>query len=286
MKFRSFRLTSVFVSFAIVFLVGLAVYFVGIGIIRAQDKSDETRNEEAQLPTEQAFGRADYDDDCSTRGPSVRLPATKLIIEHNSTAEDTGVHGFFDGIYWRKLCVYDPRGGMVLEVETERQLRTQSISGIFFESAEPPNEEVPIEEILRRFPEGQYAVRGRAKDGRRLTGAALFTHEIPAAPVITFPQDDATVPASDLTVMRNHVTTTLKGDPLNRTGYEVILTKDVPDDPNGFSRPSLSIHVPPSVTSLTIPNQFLEPDSRYKIEVIVLEFSGNQTITSIFFDTK
>lgn len=105
MKFRSFRLTSVFVSFAIVFLVGLAVYFVGIGIIRAQDKSDETRNEEAQLPTEQAFGRADYDDDCSTRGPSVRLPATKLIIEHNSTAEDTGVHGFFDGIYWRKLCV-------------------------------------------------------------------------------------------------------------------------------------------------------------------------------------
>ncbi|GEM_PF-2556474 len=228
----------------------------------------------------------DYDD-CSGRGGApVQLPATKLIIEHNSTAEDTGVHGFFDGIDWTKLCVYDPRGRLILEVEPERQLKKQPISGIFFESAEPPNEEVPIEEILRRFPEGQYSVRGRAKDGRRLTGAATFTHDIPAAPVITFPQDGAVVPASNLTVTWNHVTTTLNGGPLNRTGYEVILTKNVPDDRNGFSRPALSIHVPPSVTSLTVPNQFLEPGSRYEIEIIVLEVSGNQTITSIFFETQ
>jgi hypothetical protein len=39
--------------------------------------------------------------------------------------------------------------GLVLEVEPERQLRKRSISGIFFESAEPPNEEVPIEPPLQ-----------------------------------------------------------------------------------------------------------------------------------------
>ena len=99
------------------------------------------------------------------------------------------MHGLFDGLDWKKLCVFDPRGKLILEVEPERQLRRQSISGIFFESAEPPNEEVPIETILRRFPEGRYAVRGRAADGRRLTGAATFTHAIPAAPVITLPLD-------------------------------------------------------------------------------------------------
>ena len=231
--------------------------------------------------------RDDDDDACSRRGgPSVRLPTTKLFIEHNSTAEDTGVHGAFDSIDWQKLCVFDPNGRQVLEVEPKRQLRTLSISGIFFESREPPNEEVSIEEILAMFPEGRYSVRGRALDGRRLTGAATFTHDIPSAPVIVFPQENGVVSPDGFAVMWNHVTTTLDGDPLDRTGYEVIVTKDVPDDPNGFSRPTFDVHVPPSETSLTVPSEFLEPGTRYELEILVLEVSGNQTITSIFFETK
>ena len=227
------------------------------------------------------------DDACSSSGGSaVRLPATKLIIEHNATDEDTGVHGLFDGVNWTKLCVYDPRGRQILEVEPKGQLRDQSISGIFFESAEPPNSEVPIEEFLRRFPEGQYSVRGRAKDGRRLTGAARFTHAIPAAPVIIFPQDGDVVPVSNLVVMWDHVTTTLDGKPLKSTGYQVIITKDVPDDPHGFSRPTFDVHVLPSVTSLTIPTEFLEPNTAYELEVLALEASGNQTISVLFFQTE
>ncbi len=222
----------------------------------------------------------------STRGPAVRLPTTKLFIEHNSTAGDTGVHGAFDSIDWQKLCVFDPNGRLVLEVEPKRQLRDLSISGIFFESREPPNDEVPIEEILARFPEGLYSVRGRALDGRRLTGAATFTHDIPAAPVIVFPQEGGVASSAGFTVMWSHVTTTLDGDPLNRTGYEVIITKDVPDDPNGFSRPTFDVHVLPSETSLTVPSEFLEPGTRYELEVLVLEISGNQTITSLFFETQ
>lgn len=231
--------------------------------------------------------RDDDDDACSSRrGPSIQLPTTKLFIEHNSTAEDTGVHGAFDSVDWQKLCVYDPNGRMVLEVEPKRQLRTLSISGIFFESREPPNDEVSIEQILAMFPEGRYSVRGRALDGRRLTGAATFTHDIPSAPVIVFPQEDGTVSPDGFAVMWNHVTTTLDGEPLNRTGYEVIVTKDVPDDPNGFSRPTYDVHVPPSETSLTVPSEFLEPGTRYELEVLVLEVSGNQTITSFFFQTQ
>ena len=76
--------------------------------------------------------------------------------------------------------------------------------------------------------------------------------------------------------MWKHVSTTLDGRPLNRTGYEVILTKDVPDDPHGFSRPTLSVHVPPSQTSLSIPAEFLEAGATYEIEVLALEVSGNQ----------
>ena len=229
----------------------------------------------------------DRDDDCNGgRGPAVRLPATKLYIEHNSTDEDTGVHGLFDGVDWTTLCVFDPRGRQILEVEPKRQLRRQSISGIFFESAEPPNDEVPIERILARFPEGNYSVRGRTSEGGRLTGTAIFTHAIPAGPVIIHPQDGDVVPASDLEVSWEHVTMTITGEPIIRTGYEVIVTKEVPDDPNGFSRPVLDVHLPPSESSLTIPDEFLEADTTYELEVLVLEVSGNQTISVVFFETE
>ena len=227
------------------------------------------------------------DDDCSSSGgPAVKLPEAKLIIEHNATDEDTGFHGLFDGVNWTKLCVYDPHGVQILVVEPKGQLREQSISGIFFESAEPPNAEVSISEFLSRFPEGQYPVRGRAKDGRRLTGAARFTHTIPAAPVITQPQDGGVVDASNLEVKWNPVTTTLDGKPLNPTGYQVIITKDVKDDPHGFSRPTFDVHVLPSVTSLTVSKEFLEPNTTYELEVLALETSGNQTISVLFFQTE
>jgi hypothetical protein len=203
---------------------------------------------------------------------------------NNSTDEDTGVHGAFDGVDWQKLCVFDPNGKQVLEVEPKGQLKNLSISGIFFESREPPNEEVPIEEILARFPKGRYSVRGRALDGRRLT--ATFTHDIPAAPVIVLPQEDGVVSPVGFTVMWSHGATTLDGKPLKRTGYEVIITKDVPDDPHGFSRPTFDVHLPPSEVSLTVPGEFLQPGTGYELEVLVLEVSGNQTITSLFFRTQ
>lgn len=228
---------------------------------------------------------ADDSSDCDARR-SVTLPSAKLFIEHNATDEDTGVHGLFDGTDWTRLTVFDPSGKQILEVEPTSQLKTQSISGIFFESAEPPNDEVPISEILNRFPEGRYRVGGCSADGERLRGSATFTHKIPAEPEINYPQEGSVVPATGFAVSWNHVDETINGEPIDRTGYQVIVTKDVPDDPNGFSRPTLDIHVPPSVTSLMIPAEFLEPGTRYELEVLVLEVSGNQTISVLFFVTS
>ena len=145
---------------------------------------------------------------------------------------------------------------------------------------------MPIETILARFPEGRYAVRGRTFDGERITGAATFTHAIPAGPVISHPQDGDVVAPSNLEVSWSHVTTTITGEPIDRTGYQVIVTKVAPDDPSGFSLPVFDVHVPPSVTSLAVSNQFLEPGTAYELEVLVLEVSGNQTITSLHFETR
>ncbi len=82
------------------------------------------------------------------------------------------------------------------------------------------------------------------------------------------------------------VTLTVTGEALNVTGYEVILTKVDHDDLNGFSRPIYDVHVGPTATSLAVPDGFVEPATVYELEVLVLEASGNQTISLGFFTTS
>ena len=78
---------------------------------------------------------------------------------------------------------------------------------------------------------------------------------------------------------------TVAGESVDITGYEVIATKVDHEDENGFSRPMFDIHLPASTTGITIPEGFFEPGTIYELEVLVLEESGNQTISVGFFST-
>jgi hypothetical protein len=66
---------------------------------------------------------------------------------------------------------------------------------------------------------------------------------------VTAPSDGAEVDPGDLTVKSNDVTTTVDSEPVTISGYEVIITK-------------------------------------YELEVLALERSGNQTISVSFFTTE
>jgi len=220
------------------------------------------------------------------------IATAKLIIEYNSTDEDLGVHGAFDDHGWSELCVFDPSGRPIVVVDPRRQLNDLTMAGIFFESREPPLSEFSMAELAAAFPEGRYEVRGRSFDGTTLRGRALFTHDVPAPPTITSPEiaDDpdqtgTPVPRDDLVVGWDGVTETTTGDPVTITGYEVIITKEVEDDPHGFSRPTYDVHVPATQNRLSVPAEFLEPDTVYELEVLALERSGNQTISVGFFVT-
>lgn len=217
---------------------------------------------------------------------TVTIATAKLYIEHNAADEDTGVHGAFDDHGWSLLCVYNPKGKLILAVNPKKQLKDLTMAGIFFESREPPNLTFSIGDLMKDFPEGQYEVRGISFDGTGLIGAATFSHDIPAASTITFPMEEAVVNTSDLVVAWEHVTQTINGDPVNITGYEVIITKDVADDPNGFSRPTFDVHVPVDRNTLAVPFELLEPGTEYELEILALEESGNQTITVSFFRTE
>jgi hypothetical protein len=90
----------------------------------------------------------------------------------------------------------------------------------------------------------------------------------------------------DFVVSWESVTETLGGDPIDITGYQVIITKVDHDDPNGFSRPVYDVHLGPDATSLIVPEEFFEPATLYELEVLALEVSGNQTISLGFFTTR
>lgn len=231
--------------------------------------------------------------DFPTTGRTVEIATAKLIVEFNATDADIGVHGAFDDHGWKRLCVFDPTGRPVLHVGPRGQLLDLTVAGIFFESREPPESEFSFADLRAAFPEGEYPVKGESFDGTILVGSATFTHDVPAEPVITAPglaeepkhSRGNPVPLDGLVVDWEPVNETVDGGPVTITGYEVIVTKEFHDDPNGFSKPIYDVHVPPNVDRLPVPREFLQPGTVYELEVLALEASGNQTISVGFFRT-
>lgn len=219
------------------------------------------------------------------RRETIPLKEAKLIIEHNATDEDTGFQGFIDGEGWKRLDITGP-DGTVLTVKGRGNLRSLGLTELFFETVEPENAEVPIDEVLATLPEGEYTIEGPTIDGLRTLGVATLTHRIPAGPVLLFPPFGATVPSTNLVVSWNPVNETISGEDVTIIRYQLIVEIDEEPHPNAIGKRAMSIYVPASVTSVTIPNEFLEPGTHYLWEVLAIEESGNQTLSSAAFSTE
>lgn len=216
------------------------------------------------------------------------LKDAKLNIEHNATDNDTGFQGFIDSEGWRRLDVSGP-GGRVLSFEGRGSLAKLGLTELFFETVEPANADLPIAEMLAKLPEGTYTIAGPGQENGtstgRTIGKALLTHDIPAGPVLVSPAEGATVPVRGVVARWRPVTKTITGEPVSIIAYQLIIEKDVDPHPHMIGKIGLSIYVPRSVTSLAVPNGFLEPRTAYKWEVLAIERSGNQTLSSGAFRT-
>jgi len=217
----------------------------------------------------------------------------KVYIEHNATDEDTGIHGLIGGSPWQTVCVTAPDGTRLWTLEPPDRLGTLGVSDFFWESNEPPNVEYSIDDLRSDFPEGSYVVAGTGIDGVDRIAEATFTHAIPAEPEITSPPlvpdadagEPPVVEGTGLVVRWEPVTETIDGSPITVTGYQVIVTHEEVEDPNGWARPVYDVHVAPDVAALTVPDEFLEAGTLYELEVLAIEPSGNQTISVGFFRT-
>jgi hypothetical protein len=214
------------------------------------------------------------------------LKDVKFIIEHNATDEDTGFQVFVDGEPWNRLKIEAPDGKALLDVRPLGRMKNFGLTELFFETDEPANDEVPIPELLARFPEGAYDFEAVAVEGGTMTGTATLTHDIPKGPEILTPTEGQVVDPNDAVVSWKPVTESITGEPVEIVGYEVIIAKLVEASPPGFSKPVLSVRVTGTTTSLTAPPEFFEPATEYEFEVLALEAGGNQTISSSSFVTQ
>lgn len=219
----------------------------------------------------------------------IPLKDAKLNIEHNATDQDTGFQGFIDSEGWRRLDVRGPQG-QVLSFTGRGSLAKLGVTELFFETVEPENADVPIATMLAKLPAGTYTISGSAQENGkslgRTAGTALLTHDIPAGPKLVAPAEGAAVPTRGVVARWRPVTKTITGDPVTIVAYQLIIEKDAPPHRHMIGKLGLSIYVPASVTSLGVPDGFLQPRTAYAWEVLAIERSGNQTLSSGTFRTR
>jgi hypothetical protein len=220
---------------------------------------------------------------------AVRLKDAKLNIEHNATDKDTGFQGFIDGEGWRRLDVRGP-DGPVLRFEGHGALARLGLTELFFETVEPENADVPIKRMLAKLPEGNYTIAGPTQENGnragRTSGKAWLTHDIPDGPRLVSPAEGATVPVRGVVARWRPVSRTITGEPVRIIAYQLIVEKDVEPHRHMIGKLGLSMHLPRSVTSIAIPNGFLQHRTAYNWEVLAIERSGNQTLSSGSFRTR
>ncbi len=219
----------------------------------------------------------------------IPLKDAKLNIEYNATDKDIGFQGFIDSEGWQSLTVKGP-GGAVLKFEGLGPLSKLGVTELFFETVEPAITDVPASTILENLPEGDYTIEGPAMESGESKGTtssvAWLTHNIPEGPELKAPAEKAVVPAGELVVKWGPVTKTIKGDGVNIIAYQLIVEKDEPPHKHMIGKRGLSMYLPPTVTSIALPQGFLEPGTPYKWEVLAIEESGNQTLSSSEFSTE
>ena len=79
---------------------------------------------------------------------------------------------------------------------------------------------------------------------------------------------------------------TITGEPVKIIAYQLIIEKDVDPHPHAVRKLGLSMYLPRTVTSIAVPDGFLEPRTAYNWEVLAIERSGNQTLSSGSFQTR
>jgi hypothetical protein len=218
-----------------------------------------------------------------------KLKQAKVIIEHNATDNDTGFQAFVDADGWENMELVGP-SGVIAKFSANGPINDLGMTELFLETVEPENAKVPLAELFKRFPAGDYQFRATASklggNSGIMRGTAKLTHVIPAGVTLLAPKEEAVMPVADTTIKWQGTGKAIDGSPVTIIAYQLIVEKDEEPHPNMIGKRGLSMYLPASVEEIKLPAVFFEPDTTYLWEVLAIEESGNQTLQSGTFSTQ
>jgi len=238
------------------------------------------------LPIIATVAGAESARDAPGRSPPLRetvpIGDARLKFEINATAGDGGIQVFLDAQPWQTMNIFDPRGRLVFASATVGSIGANGGTELFLESGEPAFTELPLEDLLERFPAGEYRFRGRGLDGERLVGSATLTHDLPDGPRLVHPLENGPrVDPSNAVLLWEGVAAP-NGSPI--IGYQVLVVR-ANTGLKALPKITLDVMMPPTATSLTVPAGFLQRNTVYEWEILAVEAGGNQTLSTSFFTT-
>lgn len=211
-------------------------------------------------------------------GPKpVDFSDARLKVEINATDGDAGLQLFLDGEAWNQVELRDPQGNIIVDVDVTGRAENYGLTELFSESSEPPFEEFPLEQFKELFPEGSYTFRGTTIDGTPMAGTATLTHDFPDGPQILSPVAGSRVRRDQVVVEWSPVTTPAGVD---IDGYQVLVVQEEP------VLRVFSADLAATATRVSVPVEFIQPRTEYKVEVLAIEAGGNQTLTELTFRSR
>lgn len=215
------------------------------------------------------------------------FPEAQLFFELNDTDGDLGIHGSIDGGPWTSLEIDGPNDLQLLSVISSGRLKSQGMTQLFFESAEPPFEELTPAAFFRRFPEGRYEIEGRTQDGGSLESTAMLSHVLAAPPENIFVSGvpaaedcDAVVPVVPTPVVIRWDPVTESHPEIGKSGRIKVSRYQLFVEREGVS---LSLDLPPTVTEFEVPAGVTALGDTFKFEIIVRTATGNNTAVESCF---
>ena len=260
------------------FLLGVIVVFVLAATAPMAWTEEDDEDDENEIPFSEA----------------------EIFFELNNSDGDLGIHALIDGDPWKRLKIEDPNGRKILGIGVSGRLRRQGLTQLFFESAEPPFDELAPSTFFARFPEGMYEISARTLDGEEMESETPLTHVMPAPPEPTVngleaaeqcddeePDFDATETSAPVVISWAAVTTSHPDadgpgagvqPPVEVTihNYEVVVEVTTEVDGEEFAS-IMHVTLPPGETSVTLPDEFVAQGDEFKYEILAREESFNQT---------
>lgn len=213
-----------------------------------------------------------------------------LYFEMNHTDGDLGIHALIDGDPWKKLTIEDPTDRKMMVIKVKGKLKRQGLTELFFESAEPPFDELAPEDFFARFPEGEYEIEGITLEGEELESSAWLSHVMPAPAEDIYVSGVAASDDCDDDVPEVSAPVTIEWAPVVRshpdvgeygvievTKYQLVVEREEPE------LLVYSVDLPSDVTSFSVPEAFTDLGEEFKYEILVREASGNQTAVESCF---